>query len=347
MSFEENARNEFTRSIKVVSEEPFIANMIMDSNGNCTFLNDKGLCGIQLKYGYDYLCRTCRIHPRSISFIAGEFETFLQVSCEEAARVVLFEQNIMRFEEALPELDGSGDFLPNRILAADKYTSAKNAVAIFWKLRTTSIVIMQSRQYNVRIRMLILCLFIEQINEMFESGRDSEVVYFADRFLESMDARNYDSLVDQMPEGVTLKVDMVLDILTEIKSKNDKEFNEVFRRALEGLSITTGSNELPENFHENYSKYYELYFSGKEYIFENYILNHILMDGFPFNYKNETGEVKKNFADLLVNYNLIEFLLVGVCRYSMKFDKRGIIDCVSAFSRKYDHSIDGYLSTDF
>jgi len=72
----------------------------------------------------------------------------------------------------------------------------------------------------------------------------------------------------------------------------------------------------------------------------------MLMDGFPFNYKNTSGGVKANFADLLVNYNLIEFLLVGVCRYNMKFDKRGIIDCVSAFSRKYDHVEKGYLSTD-
>ena len=346
-SLDDETGRELIDNIKIYSQEPFIANMVMDSEGNCHFLDEKGLCSIQKKLGYDYLSRTCRIHPRSISFIAGEFETYLHLSCEEAVKVVLFEKNIMKFEEAAPELDGDGNFLPNRLLAMEKYTTAENAVEIFWKLRSTSLVIMQSRQYSVRIRMLILCLFIERINAMFEAGRDAEVALFADGFSESMYTKDYNSLALQMSDGVTLKADIVLDILTEIETTKDAQFNTVFARALEGLDISPVSKKLPADFHENYAKHYDLYFSDKEYIFENYIVNHVMMDGFPFDYKNETGGVKKNFADLLVKYNLIEFLLVGACRYSMKFDKRSIIDCVSAFSRKYDHSLKGYLKTDF
>jgi len=182
---------------------------------------------------------------------------------------------------------------------------------------------------------------------MFAEERDSEVAHFAAVFLESMYTSDYNSLASQMPDGVTLKADIVLDILAEIETTKDTRFNEIFTHALEGLGISSDSGELPTDFQKSYARYYELYFSDKEYIFENYIVNTIMMDGFPFNFKNETGGVKRNFADLLVRYNLIEFLLVGVCRYSMKFDKRNIIDCVSAFSRMYDHSQKGYLNTDF
>jgi hypothetical protein len=66
------------------------------------------------------------------------------------------------------------------------------------------------------------------------------------------------------------------------------------------------------------------------------------MEGFPFNY-NKESEVMANYADLLAKYNLIEFLLVGTCSYHKTFDEWNIIDCVSAFSRCYDHALKGYL----
>ena len=66
------------------------------------------------------------------------------------------------------------------------------------------------------------------------------------------------------------------------------------------------------------------------------------MEGFPFNYGKESG-VMANYADLLAKYNLIEFLLVGICSYHKKYDEWNIINCVSAFARCYDHALKGYL----
>ena len=118
---------EFLDKIKVISQDPFIAVIVASSDGSCHFLDKEGFCSIQLKLGYDHLSRTCRIHPRSISYIEGVFETFLELSCEEAVRVVLFEQEPMIFETSVLEPDGSGNIIPNRMLTADKYINTKNA----------------------------------------------------------------------------------------------------------------------------------------------------------------------------------------------------------------------------
>jgi hypothetical protein len=232
------------------------------------------------------------------------------------------------------------------MLTAEKYTSAANAVEIFKKLRTASMAIMQSGQYSVRVRMLILCLFIQQVEEMFTGGKDTQVASFTDKFLEAADAGVYDSLAEQMPDGVDLDTNVVLDILADMESKNDERFNLYLKQAFSGLSITPGGSGLPDDFKEDYKKCYERSFAGREYIFENYIINHILMEGFPFSYKNENGSVMMNYADLLAKYNLIEFLLTGVCEYHKGFDELSVIDCVSSFARSYDHSLKGYLMMD-
>jgi len=184
---------EILDKIKVVSEEPFIAIIVINSDGHCHFLDEKGFCSIQLKLGYNYLGRTCRIHPRSISYINGIFETYLELSCEEAVRLILFEEEPMILEEGILEPDGSGNIIPNRMLTAEKYTSDRNAVGMFAKLRMTSTAIMQSRQYPIRVRMLLLCLFIEQVDQLLGSKQDPQVIPCADESLKWLSTGIYNN----------------------------------------------------------------------------------------------------------------------------------------------------------
>ena len=336
---------EFLDKIRVISQDPFIAVIITNEKGGCHFLDEKGFCSIQLKLGYDYLSRTCRIHPRSISYIEGVFETFLELSCEEAVKVVLFEKEPMVFEESVLEPDGSGNIIPNRMLMTEKYTTAANAVEIFIKLRMTSIAILQNRKYTIRIRMLLLCLFIEQVNQLLLSKQDNKIADCADESLILMNTGVYDDLAKQIPGGIEIDFSIVLDILKDMSSKNDKRFNTILSRALISLNISSDDCIRSDSFTDNYKECYSRFFSDKEYILENYIINHILMEGFPFNYGKESS-IMANFADLLAKYNLVEFLLVGVNEYHGSFNEWNIIDCVSAFARCYDHELKGYLMMD-
>jgi len=333
---------EILDKINLISQDPFIAIISANNDGSCHFLDEKGFCSIQLNTGYDYLSRTCRIHPRSISYIEGIFETYLELSCEEAVRVILFQEEPMTFEESVLEPDGSGNIIPNRMLTAEKYTTSTNAVKLFTKLRMISVTIIQSRQYMMRFRMLLLCLLTEQVKDLVPSGQDQMIIKCADETLTMINTGVYDSLAQQMPDGIEIDFEIVLDIFKDMGTKRDKRFKEILDRALEGLDISADNYEIPDNFREKYKQYYIKYFADKEFIFENYIVNHILMEGFPFNYGKESG-IMANYADLLAKYNLMEFLLVGVCNYHGSFDKWNIIDCVSAFARCYDHTLKGYL----
>jgi len=215
-------------------------------------------------------------------------------------------------------------------------------VELFRKLRMASLTIMQSRQYTVRIRMLILCMLIQQLEELLTSAGDSEIIRYCNGLLDALETGVYDTLANELPDGVDMDIDFVLDILRDIKAKNDKRFNSNLHKSLEGHGISSAS-VVRGDFAEKYKKSYKHFISDREYVFENFIINHILMEGFPFNFNKDSGSVMKNYADLLAKFNLIEFLVVGICSYHNEFDEWSIIDCVSAFSRKYDHSEKGYL----
>ena len=55
----------------------------------CPYLEEDGLCYIIKNYGESYLCKTCKTHPRFITYFSGRTETGLGLSCEEACRVIL------------------------------------------------------------------------------------------------------------------------------------------------------------------------------------------------------------------------------------------------------------------
>ncbi|MBQ8409864.1 MAG: flagellin lysine-N-methylase [Clostridia bacterium] len=64
----------------------------MRENGNCPFLNGKGLCDIILEKGEDRISEICREHPRFYNCFSDRYEVGLGLSCEEAARIMLSQE---------------------------------------------------------------------------------------------------------------------------------------------------------------------------------------------------------------------------------------------------------------
>lgn len=77
---------------EVLRETPDGCSMIIE-NSRCPMWQQDGLCRIQAELGHDALCKTCRDFPR-ISHDYGNFQELgLELSCPEAARLILTSHN--------------------------------------------------------------------------------------------------------------------------------------------------------------------------------------------------------------------------------------------------------------
>ena len=351
MAFEGELGEKFEGKFAPIKVPGADQRLVLDSCGECSFLNEKGLCSIQLDHGYEFLCLTCRLYPRKLCYVDNVPEAFMQPSCEVAAKHILFEKELMKLEESRI---ATGAFVTGETvhyyhgLDVTKYTKHPHGVNIFWKLRTTSIAILQSRQYSFRFRMLLLLLYIQECAETLFSGQDSTLIPLSDSYVERVLGDYFDELHTAMPLGVERDPEFVLDILKDIHkrpNKNSVLFGEYLTIALEGFDISTQDWALPNNFTELYLKYYETFLQKNEQIFENFFVHDVLSDGFPFNYGSSTN-IMENYASLLAKYNIIEFLLTGACRRKMKFDKRVIVNLVARFCCCYEHSASGFLKNE-
>ena len=71
-------------------------------DGRCPMWRADGLCRIQAELGHDALCKTCREFPR-LTHDYGTFrEQGLELSCPEAARIILANPAFAYVEQALP-----------------------------------------------------------------------------------------------------------------------------------------------------------------------------------------------------------------------------------------------------
>ena len=65
----------------------------LDKRGVCPFLNNKNLCDIYINLGEEHLCDICTEHPRFYEWFSNRKEAGIGLCCEEAARIVLTQEN--------------------------------------------------------------------------------------------------------------------------------------------------------------------------------------------------------------------------------------------------------------
>ncbi len=65
---------------------------ILGKNERCPFLSKENLCDIIIEMGEEHICQICSDHPRFHNELPGRLESGLGLCCEEAARMVLSQQ---------------------------------------------------------------------------------------------------------------------------------------------------------------------------------------------------------------------------------------------------------------
>lgn len=125
-------------------------------NGRCSMLTEDGLCPIIAELGNDFLCTSCRDHPRFTEIYGGLQETMLSVSCPEAARLLIERMDPLRFttriDTILPEPDD---------LDADQFDMLLTA-------RQTAFSLVQDRSRPLSDRLCLLLCFARRLQKNME-----------------------------------------------------------------------------------------------------------------------------------------------------------------------------------
>ena len=317
--------------------------MRMKPDGSCHFQQADKLCAIQRTLGAQALSDTCSLYPRYINLFGGQRESALGISCPEAARLILLNPAPMQFSlvEPMPGID-------DRACTTFRFPEMSDGdpvqISVLNDLRALIIAILQCRALSLGARLMTLGFLLQEADHITSSAQfthASELQPVLGAFVDllaqpaQLEAQ-FAQIEPQIPRKLDLITGMIAKSLTVGASPR---FSECLQLAALGLAVNPGG-DLLRHYSESYQTFYQPFIQERGHIFENYLVNNVIVRLFPFT----RGSYLDLYRELVFNLSILQVLLVGMATQHKGLDERLVIQLFQSFARKSDHS-KGYQQT--
>ena len=313
------------------------ASILLSGCQGCGMLSEEGLCEIQLKLGEDYLSTTCAAYPRVTNVINGHYEQSACLSCPEAARLALLNPEPMEFFEI--HAKPNEKFSLQTVSNPESFQSS-HIQHHFWGLRIFSIEIMQKRNYSLTNRVLLLGLFMQNVQDCMSNETISHIPLLIEHYRQMVQDGSLRDSLNQIPVEVNAQIQLLRELM-ELRlhlGTENKRYLDCFQLFLEGISYNEGSSieHLAENYQSAYTTYYKPFMENHSYILENYIVNNMYKSTFPF---YGGVNVMDNFFSLSLHYSLIKMHLIGLAGYYKEnLNVQHVVTFIQSFSKVVEHN---------
>jgi lysine-N-methylase len=328
---------------------------LQTTSGLCPFFGEDNLCGIQKEYGPQLLSSTCSIYPRSLSQVAGKLEGSLSLSCPEAARNVLLDPDFVQIEGNLLSCDFRTDNIYH--LASDQSGGLHKPVGLFSAIRQLLIGMVRDRSRPIWHRLLLIGFLCKRLDDIVaEDGEGS-----FPRILRAYYRINEDDVVrtefEAMPSQPRLKLEVIFALTdARVQDTSGNRFRDTFCTFVEGIASCEGAQ--PEDDIDRFlraeEQYYRPFFDRFPFVLENYLLNYMFQNLFPFGRAGSPDFAPLNmfgeYIRMTTQFAWINALLVGIAGcYKEAFAGEHVVHTVQSFTRAVEHypdvlkSIDEYM----
>jgi lysine-N-methylase len=332
-------------SITPVQASPsFYAQINVTPEGACPFFQADRLCAIQKEYGGQLLSATCSIYPRTLNQVEGALEGSLMLSCPEAARNILLSPDSTRIEGNLL----SGDFRTDNVfyLASGSVGAHYKPAELFREIRACLIEMVQDRSRPMWQRLLLIGSLCKQLSEISAPTESSIVPAILNDYRQLIGSQLAHVELEQMPSHPEAKLKIVLKLTDRLSRSSTcgPRFLDTCRTFVEGIGLSSDSigGDDVARFQEAEKNYHRVFFEKYPFILENYLLNFMYKNLFPFGRTGSPRFVQRSIFDeymmMAIQFGWINGLLIGIAgRYKENFSAEHIVKAIQSFSREVEH----------
>ncbi|MBS7344112.1 MAG: flagellin lysine-N-methylase, partial [Caryophanon sp.] len=271
----------------------------------------------------EYLCHTCATYPRYTQTVDERLEKSMTVSCPEAARLILLNEEGIDFiieEEEVAKLS------PNQ------------TPLHFWDIRMFAIELLQTRSATIEERLIVLGMFLEKLDQLEQSLWSEQLPQLIVRYSDLIQDREQLQLLQSLPNNISFQMDLVRHLLNErIQSRiSSQRYIQCLNALINGLQMVEGSTiEQSMNLYkEAYTTYYRPFTEHHMYMLENYLVNYVFKNTFPNNMK----QLFEQFTRMIVHFVLVKLHLIGIASNNKKLATDDVLQCIQSFSKTYEHN---------
>ncbi|MGG5460976.1 flagellin lysine-N-methylase [Clostridium sp. B9] len=318
-------------------DEIDFAKVKLGDNKRCPFLKSDNYCIIHSNLGEEYLSNVCTSFPRVLNKIDGIYEMSLAVACPEAARIFLLKEDGLTFSE-------SDEVLGKHIVSSEVNTELGKEqwlpVEFLKEIREVSINIIKNRKFSLSRRLYILGEFISGLEDEYENNPEKALEYINEYDINSVQEDYFEN-----PLNYAIQVDFFKKIFTMLRVEKDidsERFKEYSREVVDGFSLNEEGylQKNVQRFVKAFEEYEEKFLEPNSYIFENFLVNFIYSNLFPF---CEIESIFDSYIMLLIRYTFMRFYLVGMylnneeSEGNISLSKEEVVRFVQCFAKVVEH----------
>ncbi len=313
------------------------AKIKMENNAKCPFLTEASLCRLQLELGEDHLSVTCSTYPRIFNTVNGILEKSSTVSCPEVVRMALLNPEKMEFDfikEAVVKM-GQG-----KTIDAHDISMARKPQKYFWELRIFTIDTLQRREYRLWERLIVLGLFYKKLDEYVAQQQADKIPELIASYTNMIDEGRFKDDLATIPLQTGIQMELLKELADQrvVQGVSSERYFQCLGECLHGMQYTAEATpeEIARCYNQAYQDYYSPFMDEHEYILENYLVNYVFKNLYPFTGEKELFE---NYVMLIVHYAMIKMHLIGMAGYHQEqFGMDQIIKLIQSFAKTIEHN---------
>lgn len=303
---------------------------LRESDSHCGLHSADGMCPIQQKLGEDALSDTCYIYPRYVVQFGDRFEQSLTLSCPEAARLALTQDDAFEFVSA--------DFT-TRLATTPAITALRGfSVEAMDDVRVFLIQLFQTASLSNTERLVIVGWLCQQVDDLAATQTQATVTDLLAEMTAMVESGSIHTTVAQLNKQQATSVTL-FSILFSTKSPEEARGNQkdVLDRVRSGLGLTADLSLL--TISENYVRGSQLLAEDGgmcERLATRYLLNDLIRETFPW---GQTSAME-HYRGLLTRYGILRLMLAGMAaEQGSTLDETTAIRTIQVFCRIYQHNM--------
>jgi lysine-N-methylase len=331
------------------------ARMPLTESGRCGFLDAERLCGIQKQMGSGMLSHTCATYPRAISTNGGDAEVALNLSCPEAARLALLDENLLGgavwsgvggwYEPLLRGIGAGGRADEMRLL-----------------VREYALRVVRDRSYPLWQRMLLLGAFTRRLQGLSEGRGGRSVLAWCEenpglvRHVLAEETRVADEgrrrlLMAGFEARTAEQLQVVMEILRLRVARTPvaQRFLACIAEFEQGLGTAAAGSEgeILARYASNEERFYEPLMVEHPQLLENFLVNHIFKNQYPFGKQPEhpavgyvhASDAEREHLSMCAHLALAQTMLIGMAgHFGADFGCEQVVRLVQSLARAVEHS---------
>ncbi|AIF50296.1 flagellin lysine-N-methylase [Pelosinus sp. UFO1] len=315
------------------------------NNYVCPFLTEDRLCIIQKTLNEESLSITCDTYPRTFNNLDGLLERSLCVSCPSAAELVLMNEEPMQFNSSETVVLVRNNQIP--VLNTGDDVNAK-PYRYFQEIRNFIITLLQDRTYPLWQRLVILSVFCDRLDQVSAELYDEDIPYIIAYFKDKIQKGEFRESMDNAGDRSEIQLQVMRILIDHRLNGNfvSKKFLVYVNEFVKGLGGIDGicQETISLRYKEAYTTYYQPFMEKHEYVLENYLVNYVFKNLFPFRPQKsiyfDQKSIYTEYILLVIHYSLIKTLLIGIAGYHQEnFNSKHVITLIQTFAKSIEHNL--------